>query len=275
MTGIDVFAWQHFLTDQNFYSDAVDGVYGPVTVRGTRDYQTSKGLIADGVVGAGTFSQAVLDGLQSPAGRVAVAGMDASVNCAAFAGCIVASGIRFVVRYYSNSVGKTITRAEALALSRVDLQVAVVYEDRNNAIQYFSTQQGNKNAAKALSVAAGIGQPTGSAIYFAVDFDPSADQVRGPISDYFRAVVQAVAVAPTRYAVGVYGSGLTCRLIRDSGLATFTWLTGSTGFREYAQFRSQATLVQVSPQRTICAGKLSIDDDIAQSENFGAFQIEP
>jgi peptidoglycan hydrolase-like protein with peptidoglycan-binding domain len=275
MTGIDVSAWQQFLTGQGVYNDSVDGVYGPVTAQGTRDYQSSKGIATDGVVGAVTFSQAVLDGFQSPAGRVAVPGMDASVNCAAFADCIVAAGMKFVVRYYSNSAGKTMTRAEALALSQAGLQVAAVYEDHNNAIKFFSADQGSKHAAKALSLAAGLAQPAGSAIYFAVDFDPSADQVRGPISDYFRAVAQAMVAAPTPYAVGVYGSGLTCRLIRDGGLAVFTWLTGSTGFREYAQFRPQATLVQVAPERTICAGRLSIDDDIAQSDNFGAFRIAP
>jgi len=63
---------------------------------------------------------------------------------------------------------------------------------------------------------------------------------------------------------------LTCRIIRDAGLATFTWLSGSTGFQEFARFRPQANLLQVLPERKICNGKLEIDDDIAQSENFGA-----
>ena len=93
------------------------------------------------------------------------------------------------------------------------------------------------------------------------------------ITDYFEEVSAALAVAPTRYAVGVYGSGLTCRIIRDAGLAAFTWLAGSTGFQESAKFRPQADLIQVLPSRKICGNKLSIDDDVAQSENFGAFRI--
>jgi hypothetical protein len=201
---------------------------------------------------------------------VAIPGMDASVDCSAFASCIANAGMKFVVRYYSKFVHKSITGHEAVALSQADLQVAVVYEDSNDHINFFSTELGNENGTKALSLAAQIGQPAGSAIYFAVDFDPNAHQVLGPVSDYFRALSQTLS---TRYAVGVYGSGLTCRLIRDAHLAAFTWLAGSTGFQESAAFRPQADLIQVLPERKICDGKLEIDDDIAQTENFGAFQI--
>ena len=273
MTGIDVIAWQQFLVNQYVYDDEIDGVYGPLTAQGTRDYQTNKGLGVDGAVGPGTFSQAVLDGFEAPAGRVAVSGMDASVDCRTFASCIAIAGMKFVVRYYSNSVGKTMTRPEAVALSKAGLQVVAVYQDWGNDIKFFSAELGKKNAAKALLLAAGIGQPAESAIYFAVDFDPSADQVRGPITDYFGEVSAALALGDRRYAAGVYGSGLTCRMIRDAGLAAFTWLSGSTGFRESTRFRPQATLIQVAPDRKICGNKLSIDDDVAQSENFGAFRI--
>jgi hypothetical protein len=125
-----------------------------------------------------------------------------------------------------------------------------------------------------MDLAAGIGQPAGSAIYFAVDSDPAENALRGAISDYFRAIAQVLTCGTTRYAVGVYGSGMTCRIIRDSGLATFTWLAGSTGLRESSTFRPQADLLQIAPQRTICGNKLLIDDDVAQSDNFGAFTVQ-
>ncbi len=273
MTGSDVSAWQQFLADQSLYDGAIDGIYGPRTAQGTRDYQTNKGLGADGVAGPQTFAQAVLDGFDSPAGRVAVPGMDASLDCSAFASCIAATGMKFVARYYSTSVRKTMTLAEAVALSEAGLQVAAVYEDSSNAVQFFSAELGKEHAARALLLAAGIGQPAGSAIYFAVDFDAVAAEVRGPITDYFQEVSAALAVTATRYAIGVYGSGLTCRMIRDAGLAALTWLAGSTGFQESAKFRPEADMVQILPSRKICDNRLSIDDDVAQSSNFGAFRI--
>jgi hypothetical protein len=200
--------------------------------------------------------------------------MDASAGCAAFAGGIVAAGMKFVARYYSKFAGKAMTRAEALALSQAGLQLAAVYQDMNDDIQYFSPALGQQSAARALGQAAAVGQPAGSAIYFAADFDPTPAQLSGPMLGHFQAVAQAFSAAPAKYAVGIYGSGLACRTIRDAGLAAFTWLSGSTGFRESESFRPLANVVQIAPSRTICGGRLSIDDDVAQTAGFGAFQVK-
>lgn len=269
MTGSDVSRWQQFLTGRGVFSGAIDGVFGPATDGATREYQTSRGLGADGVVGLATYSQAVRDGFAG-----ASAGMDASVDCAPFASGIVAAGMKFVARYYSKFAGKAMTRAEALGLSQAGLQVAAVYQDIQNDIQYFSPALGQQSAARALAQAAAVGQPAGSAIYFAADFDPTPAQLSGPMMDHFREVAQAFSAGPAQYAVGVYGSGLACRTMRDAGLAAFTWLSGSTGFRESESFRPQANLVQIAPSRTICGGRLAIDDDVAQTASFGAFQVK-
>lgn len=274
MTGLDVAAWQHFLIRQSLFAGAVDAVYGPETAKSTKGYQQNKGLDVDGIVGPALWSAAITDGFEPPPGHVAVRGMDTSVDCTRFAASLPGEGMRFVVRYYTSEAGgKRLSRREALALSQAGLQVMVVMQDANNTIDFFSSARGQEHAATALKQAAALGQPAGTAIYFATDFDPNAAGVRGPISDYFHAVAQAFANAPVRYAVGVYGSGLTCRLIRDAGLATYTWLSGSMGYQESHQFRPQADLIQIAPSRKICGGKLWIDDDIAQCENFGAFQI--
>ena len=124
----------------------------------------------------------------------------------------------------------------------------------------------------ALQIAATIGQPAGTAIYFAVDYDATTADIGGPIADYFTAVNAALDAASTRYTAGVYGSGLTCRAMRKAGLATFTWLAGFTGFQQYKNFLPQADIVQLTPERAIVAG-LTIDDDIAQKPAFGAFRL--
>ena len=273
MSGVDVSAWQRFLVKQGLSEEAVDGVFGPHTAEATRAYQARSELTADGVVGVGTLWQAVRDGYEAPAGRAAIPGMDTAADCSSFASCIASAKMRFVVRYYSASAKKRMARPEAVALAKAGLQLAAVYQDSNNDLKFFSEQIGRKHASAALQQAQEIGQPTGSAIYFAVDFDASAEQVRGAIFDYFRAASSALAASSVRYALGVYGSGLTCRLIRDASLATFTWLCGSPGFRESTKFRQEAHLLQVAPSRKICGNKLAIDDDIAQNENFGAFQV--
>jgi peptidoglycan hydrolase-like protein with peptidoglycan-binding domain len=273
MIGADVEDWQQFLTGRALYRDTIDGIFGPATSRATKDYQESAGLDPDGVVGPLTFSRAVQDGFQS-ATRTIEAGLDASVDCTSFASCISSAGMKFVVRYYSRSTtGKTLTPEEAAALSAVGLKLVVVYQDKQDTIGSFSADEGTRSAGKALELAGGIGQPEGSAIYFAVDFDPSPTDVRGPILEYFQAVHQAFNVATTQYAMGVYGSGLTCRMIRDASLAQFAWLSNSTGFRESKSFRPRAHLLQVFPSRDICDGRLNIDDDVAQARDYGAFRL--
>ena len=271
MTGPDVSDWQIFLKSKGLLQGIADGEFGPKSDAATRAWQNSAGLSPDGVVGADTIAKATADGYQSTTGAN-LAGMDANINCLPFAGQLSASGIQFVARYYSDNPRKTLTPSEADELSRQGIDVVTVFEDSNNSSNLFSSATGQSHASKAIQIAASIGQPGGTAIYFAVDFDPSAGDLEGPISDYFKAVNDVIAGAQTQYVVGVYGSGLTCRLIRDAGLAKFTWLTCSTGFTEYLAFRRQADIVQLAPERVLLSG-LTIDDDIAQSNEFGAFRI--
>jgi peptidoglycan hydrolase-like protein with peptidoglycan-binding domain len=272
MTGPDVTDWQRFLAGQGLLEGSPDGIFGPAAARATRTYQQNSGLAVDGVLGPATLARAVGDGFTAET-RPLVAGMDASVDCSRFADRLAGAGMKFVARYYSNTAAKTLTPAEARKLSGAGLQLMVVFQDANNRVGVFTGARGINAATKALALAADIGQPAGSAIYFAVDFDPSPTEVRGPVSDYFHAAHQVLAAAPTRYAMGVYGSGLTCRLIRDAGLAKFTWLSGSSGFRESKIFRPQANVVQAAPDRDLFDGQLNIDDDIAQTSDFGTFRL--
>jgi peptidoglycan hydrolase-like protein with peptidoglycan-binding domain len=272
MPGPDVSDWQTFLTGQGLLQSTVDGDFGPKSDAATRAYQTKAGLLVDGVVGPHTIANAISKGYQSTTGAN-LAGMDTDVNCSGFAGELAGAGMQFVARYYSDDLEKTLTSAEAQKLCSGGVAIVAVFEDSNDSTSFFSTEIGNSQAAKALQLASAVGQPAGTAIYFAVDFDPALADVQGPISDYFKAIQASLVAAPVQYVAGVYGSGLTCRIIRDGGLARFTWLTGSTGFSEYSSFRTQADLLQLAPERALFNGQLCIDDDIAQSAEFGAFRV--
>lgn len=272
MTGADVFDWQTFLRNRNVFLGAVDSDFGPQTHSATCAYQTNAGLAGDGAVGVNTLAQALIDGYQSSMGAN-ISGMDTRTDCTSLANHISSQAIKFVARYYSNNLEKALGKAEAQELSNAGLSIVPVFEDSNNSAGVFSTEAGQAQAAVALEQAAEIGQPAGTAIYFAVDYDAELAEVHGPVTDYFNAIKTTFSAAPVQYSVGVYGSGRTCRIIRDSGLAKFTWITGSIGFAEYAAFRRQADIVQLCPSRTL-AGDLSIDDDIAQSAEFGAFVLK-
>lgn len=273
MTGPDVAAWQSFLKAQGFFDADPTGLFGTATERASIDYQTSLGIDADGIVGDQTFVHAHQDGFSVP-GETTVTGIDSNVNCQPHAACIASARMSFAVRYYADASSKILKIDEARALVAAGLRLVAVYQDFNNAASRFSSSEGTRQASNALRHAARIGQPAGTAIYFAVDFDATLSEIRGPVTDYFIAVNSILAAAPVRYLPGVYGSGLTCRTIRDTGLARFTWLSGSTGFQGSRAFRPEANLVQVLPDRKICSNRLSIDDDIAPDPSaIGSFRI--
>jgi peptidoglycan hydrolase-like protein with peptidoglycan-binding domain len=272
MEGADVPAWQGFLAGRRLFDGTIDGRFGAATERASIAYQESVNLEADGIVGDRTFVRSHQDGFSVP-GETTVTGFDASTDCRTKAACLAGARMSFAVRYYADAAAKTLKLPEARALCVQGLSLVAVYQDFNDEIGRFSAAEGTRQATNALRHAARIGQPAGTAIYFAVDMNATPAETGGVISDYFRAVNAVLAAAATQYAPGVYGSGLVCRTIRDAGLARFTWLSGSTGFFGSKAFRAEADLVQVLPQRLVCEG-LTIDDDIApRPGGFGAFKI--
>ena len=272
MTGPDVSDWQAFLQRRRLLPSNPDGAFGPHTDTATRAYQSQKGLAADGVVVQGLLDKAVPDGYTSSTGAT-IWDMDSDANCLALANGLSSAGIRFAARYYSVEPSKNLTPAEAQALSAAGIQIVAVFEDSDDPAA-ISAAAGTAHAAKALELAQAIRQPGGSAIYFAVDFDVESSSVlNGSILPYFRAVKDRLSAAPAQYAIGVYGSGLTCRAVRDAGLAQFAWLAQSTGYGGFRQLLTEADIVQVAPERKILGGQLEIDDDIAQKSGFGAFTL--
>jgi hypothetical protein len=126
-----------------------------------------------------------------------------------------------------------------------------------------------------------IGQPFGSAIYFAVDYDPTQADIDGVISNYFTGVHAALYVAnegEPSYRVGVYGSGLCCGTLIDRGIATLSWLSQSTAFagsRQYAE-QKRYDLIQMLPARVPGDGGMviSIDPDATHPErDAGLFSL--
>jgi hypothetical protein len=139
-------------------------------------------------------------------------------------------GYDFVGRYYSRTTkiaGKKLTRDEAVTLSQSGLEIVAVYEDGPTSYDYFSASRGTADAQGAISQAAAVGQPGGTAIYFTVDYDAAPDEISGEITNYFEAIKDAIG---DLFIVGVYGSGASCQAMLDAGLAELAWLSCSTSW---------------------------------------------
>lgn len=149
-----------------------------------------------------------------------------------FAEQLAAAGVKSVIRYYNHRNGpnlptKCLTRRELDALHGAGLSVAVVFQQRGGAggnLGDLTAATGRRDAARALQLAAAMGQPTGSAIYFAVDHDYFRSAELAQIEAYFRAARAAIG---TRHTMGVYGSGAVGRRLRDAGLVEHIWLAAA------------------------------------------------
>ncbi|MEH2251853.1 peptidoglycan-binding domain-containing protein [Nostoc sp.] len=60
--GLNVIAWQQFLLDNDFPIAAVDGDFGNITDKATREYQNRNGLTVTGVVDTATYKKALGQG---------------------------------------------------------------------------------------------------------------------------------------------------------------------------------------------------------------------
>ncbi len=149
---------------------------------------------------------------------------------------IVESGedIKFICRYFSETnlptTNKVLELEEAQIISNKGFDIVSIYQDGSGLSQY----QGEnlvKDPEKAYMCARAVNQPGGSAIYFSVDnIDPSLQQIETYIVPYFEAVKTYLNAQPVKYKIGVYGTGLVCRTIKQEyGLADYSWLAASTG----------------------------------------------
>ncbi len=205
-----------------------------------------------------------------------IVGISTSRNCAPSAPCLASAGKAFVIRYYSRTTKipeKRMLPAEAQALAQAGLNIAVVYQDRARETDDFGTVRGRQDADSALAAAAQIGQPSGSAIYFAVDVNFTKDQVLTYVRPYFEAIRSVWSAAHNGaplYRIGVYGSGLTCRLLKQAGLAELTWLAEATGWRESATY-AEWDVRQAINKKNLCG--IGSDWEHCEAKgDFGAFR---
>ncbi|MDP5309027.1 TIGR02594 family protein [Paracoccus spongiarum] len=191
------------------------------------------------------------------------------------------AGIRVVMRYYNHKdvslPGKRLTRAEARTLTEAGLSIGAVFQQRGGGngghIGDLTAMTGQRDAARALQVAADIGQPQGSAIYFAVDWDFITKAELASIEAYFGAVNAALAGS---YRVGVYGSGLVCDRLLTKGLVKFAWLSQSQGWSGHDDFlKSQRWALAQAPATTLPGTGYRYDPNYSNTAfpDFGQFTL--
>jgi hypothetical protein len=180
--------------------------------------------------------------------------------------------VDFVARYYREPQSRwpPLSLGEAQLLSSLGLKIVAVWESHSRTPAHFSYSSGFGDATMAYRQAKAIDQPPGSAIYFAVDFNPQG-RTFAAVDEYFRGIQAGLSGASggiPAYAAGVYGSGAVCDAVKAAGLARYCWLsnsiawTGSIGYQDW-DIRQGGRLPELS---------FNHDGDEARDE-YGAFQV--
>lgn len=168
---------------------------------------------------------------------------DTTTNLRASASCLAAAGVKHVARYYRPTAARSLTSEEAQALSAAGISIVMIYQATGQSSD-FSRQTG-QNVANAVFPYARdtVRQPPGTAIFFAVDFDASDEQITNLVIPYFTALNEANRSQPesNRYRVGVYGSGQVVQRLRSAGLIEMAWLGASRGWRGTARAIDEGT----------------------------------
>jgi uncharacterized protein (TIGR02594 family) len=209
--------------------------------------------------------------------------IDVPENVADHAHRLAEAGVKAVIRYYNhaNSIKlptKCLTRGELEALFAAGLSVAVVFEQRGGAdgnIGDLEAEAGTRDARRALALAEELGQPPGSAIYFAVDADYFRRAELDRIAPYFEKAARALSV---NYDAGVYGSGTLGRHLKNLGLVEHVWLSGSLGWSgtRSALAAGEWTIFQQSLAKRSAVGGFLYDGNVVNPSRagFGQFGAE-
>lgn len=170
-------------------------------------------------------------------------------------------------RYYSRNPAKNLSAEEAKILCAADLKLVTVWEGQADAPK-MGSHQGTLDGAAALLLASKVGQPEGTCVYFAVDFDATPSELRARVLPYFAGINAALK---GRYRIGAYGSGLTLSTLKRSGLIDYAWLGGARGWSGSKLFLGWH-IKQGLPGDPYDFG-FEIDPNEAQGEDYGAWSL--
>lgn len=184
---------------------------------------------------------------------------------------LTALGYQFFARYYRRTLVSryAVSPEEVRPLFDAGLSMLSVFQNTNDAPSYFTRENALADGAAAIAKAAHMGQPKSSAIYFAVDCNPGAEQMP-LILDYFDVILHIVA--PESYLIGAYGPGSVLKALREASLVRKTWLSNARGWDGYKDFLGQQDVLQTTTPFTLPFG-LEVDNDEA-TEDCGIWRLQ-
>ena len=203
--------------------------------------------------------------------------IDTNSSCRGKSAFLRSKEVTAIGRYYRVIRPEwALTKEEAAELSAAGIQIFTVYEDAGHLSKLTLTEdQGRVHGTNAVNQARIVGQPEGSAIYFALEGLPHGynSSHLPAIREYFAGVS---AVVDSRFQLGVYGDGVVCRTLLDESVCKYTWLAAaSTSFEGTVDFHKSGrwNVAQIAPldQKKGWDG-MSVDVNDVNGD-FGSFLV--
>jgi peptidoglycan hydrolase-like protein with peptidoglycan-binding domain len=146
-----------------------------------------------------------------------------------------AHGYNYVGRYLTGTVGgsrdKSLSVDEITNITEAGLNIFAIYQDGGASATYFNYTKGYSDAKKAIIAAEKLHIPLGEIIYFAVDYDFTADQTKDIIVPHFRGINDYFNKVNSKYRIGIYGSRNICNTVASENLSCSSFVSDmSTGY---------------------------------------------
>lgn len=173
------------------------------------------------------------------------------------------NGVKTVGRYLSRSIWKGLTVGEVANLKAAGIQIFSIYETNPTKASYFSAATGRTDAEEAIAMAKVVGQPEGSSIYFTVDYDAQAADLKDILA-YFQAV--KASLSDSGYKVGAYGSFTVLNYLHQNNAADYWFQTVAWSNGQHCSFLN---IYQFQCDKTL--GGVSVDYDNLEQDDIGAW----
>ncbi|MBD0408417.1 DUF1906 domain-containing protein [Bacillus sp. 1021] len=278
-----------YCNGKSFDPGEFDGKYGVGVVSAVKAFQAFMCLPQTGYADMPTIKA-----LLSSSGdttRAASACDTAAIITADTAKTLRENGYKIVGRYLTGNVrtssgltSKALTSKELSTIFDAGLSVFPIYQDGGYESSYFVKDQGTRDAYSAASAARRLGFPSGTTIYFAVDFDAYDYEVTDKIIPYFQEIksafmkMQAFSTAP-KYEIGVYGPRNICIRTSEAGLTKYSFTanmsTGFSGNLGYPMPKNWAFDQFYEGTIGSGAGKVAIDKDGYSGKDSGVSSVHP
>lgn len=168
---------------------------------------------------------------------------------------MAAAGMKFACRYLvpASMAWKRLTREEAELITAAGMKIVSVFQRGTNDAAG-GAANGQRDGAAALQEAKLIGQPEGTPVYFAVDFDAQPKDF-----DAIEAYLRSAAKELPGYQVGVYGSYAVVEEMARRGACSHFWQTYAWS---KGRLSSVANLHQYRNGQTLAGHQVDLNDGL-------------